>query len=135
MEFEVCYEFAVNRRMPWEGDLETLQNHVTAVREHIDSETAVERVSAQTDLSSAQLAIDIHMFGTNRQTVEADARRIVADAIRAAGAYHQGLYPANEEARMSPKLNSWSGLRTPTWRVRRSSLQFRQQSRVTAQAS
>jgi len=95
----------------------------------------VERVSVQTNLSSAQLALDLQMFGTNRQSIEADAKRIVGEAIRAAGAYHQGLYPVNEEARMSPKLNSWSGLRTPTWRVRRSSFQFRQQSRVTARAS
>lgn len=135
MEFEVCYEFAVSRRMPWEGDLETLQTHVTEVREHIEGASAVEQVSAQTTLSSARLALDIQMHGTNRQTVEADARRIVGEAIRSAGAYHQGVFPADEEIKMSPKLNSWSGLRTPTWRVRRSSVQFRQQSRVAAQAS
>lgn len=135
MEFEVKYQFAVRRRMPWEGDLETLQRHVRAVRTHIDGEDAVDEVSLQTNLSAAEVSLEIQLLGANRETAETDARRMVGDAIRESGAYHQGLFPATEELRLTPKTASWSGLRTPTWRVQRSSVQFRpneQRGRVAA---
>jgi hypothetical protein len=122
MEFSVCYEFSVNRRIPWDDDRETLRTHIGEVRRGIAEHTSVEDATVQSDLENARLAVEFDVFGSNRQAVENDVRDLLGAAIRDAGAYHQGLFPVNEEMRLRPTLNTWSGLRTPTWRVRRSSI-------------
>lgn len=132
MEFCVTYEFAVNRRIPWDGDRETLQRHLGDVRLRVSESPAVEDVQAEPDLDAARMALQFVVFGTNRQTVENEVRELVGEAIRDSGAYHQGLFPANVEMRLRPRLNTWSGLRTPTWRVRRSTIQLRRSVGVTA---
>lgn len=125
MEFCVTYEFAVNRRIPWDDDQETLRRHIGDVRYRVSEHTAIEDVRAESNLSTARMALQFVVFGSNRQSVEHEVRDIVGEAIRDSGAYHQGLFPANEEIRLRPRLNPWSGLRTPTWRVRRSSIQLK----------
>ncbi len=132
MEFCVTYEFAVNRRMPWDDDRETLRRHIGDVRHRISENASVEDVKAESNLESARMALEFVMFSTNRQTVENDVRGLLGEAIRDAGAYHQGLYPANQELSMRPRLGPWSGLRTPTWRVRRSSIQLKRPLGVAA---
>lgn len=132
MEFCVTYEFAVNRRIPWDDDQETLRKHIGDVRHRVAEHTAVEDVRAESNLSTARMALQFVMFGSNRQSVEHEVRDIVGEAIRDSGAYHQGLFPANEEIRLRPRLNPWSGLRTPTWRVRRSSIQLKRSIGVAA---
>lgn len=132
MEFDVCYEFAVARRMPWDGDHDTLQRHVAAVRDHIEKDSSVYSVATQTNPVTANLALDVALISANRQAAESDARRIVSEAIREAGAYHEGLLPMEEEIRLVPRSGNWSGLRTPTWRFRRVSLQLRRYSRAAS---
>lgn len=126
MEFCVTYEFAVNRRIPWDDDEETLRRHIGDVRHRISEHTAIEEVRSESNLKSARLALQFVVFGSNRETVEHEVRDLMGEAIRDSGAYHQGLFPVNEEMRLRPRLNTWSGLRTPTWRVRKSSIQLRQ---------
>ncbi len=132
MEFSVCYEFAVNRRIPWDEDQETLRSHIRDVRHRVAEHISVDDVRAESDLQSARLALDFVIFGSNRQSVENEVRELVGEAIRDSGAYHQGLFPVNEEMRMRPRLNTWSGLRTPTWRVRRSTIQLKRSLGVGA---
>ncbi len=122
MEFSVCYEFAVQRRIPWDEDQETLRSHIRDVRHRVAEHVSVEDVRAESDLGTARITLEFIMFGTNRQVIENDVRELLGSAIRDSGAYHQGLFPVNEEMRLRPTLNTWSGLRTPTWRVRRSSI-------------
>ncbi len=126
MEFCVTYEFAVNRRIPWDDDQETFRQHVGDVRHHLSENSALEDVRTESNLKAARLSLEFVVFGSNRQSVENDVRDLVGEAIRDSGAYHQGLFPANEELRMRPRLNTWSGLRTPTWRLRRSSVTLKQ---------
>lgn len=125
MEFSVTYEFAVNRRIPWDDDQRALREHISAVRQRVADHVSVESVRAESNLSTARLALEFVVFGTNRQTAEAEVREMVGEAIRDAGAYHQGLFPVDDEIRMRPRLNTWSGLRTPTWRVRRTSFHLK----------
>jgi hypothetical protein len=125
MEFSVTYEFAVNRRIPWDDDRDALRAHISSVRQHIAQHVSVEDVRVESNLSTARLALDLVAHGPNRQAVESDVRDLIGESIRECGAYHQGLFAADDELRMRPKLNTWSGLRTPTWRVRRSNVQLR----------
>jgi hypothetical protein len=125
MEFSVCYEFAVQRRIPWDEDQETLRSHIRDVRHRVAEHVSVEDVRAESDLGTSRITLEFVVFGTNRQTIENDIRDLIGSAIRDSGAYHQGLFPVNEEMRLRPTLNTWSGLRTPTWRVRRSSIHLR----------
>lgn len=125
MEFAVTYEFAVNRRIPWDDDQDALRQHISAVRQGVAEHSSVENVRAESNLSTARIALDFVVFGTNRQTAEHEARELVGEAIRSAGAYHQGLFPVDDEMRMRPRLSTWSGLRTPTWRVRRSAMHLK----------
>jgi len=122
MEFAACFEFAVQRRIPWDDDMDALRKHVKNVRNALADHTAVEDVRTTSNLTTAYLTIELVIFGTNRETVEAELRQILGAAIRESGAYHKGLFPASEEMRLRPRLNSWSGLRTPTWRTRRSTV-------------
>lgn len=132
MEFCVTYEFVVNRRIPWDDDRESLRRHVGDVRHRVAESPSVEEVRAESNLENARMALEFVVFSTNRQTVENDVRGLLGTAIRDAGAYHQGLYPPNQEITMRPRLGPWSGLRTPTWRVRRSSIQLRRSMGVAA---
>ena len=119
MEFSVCYEFAVSRRIPWDEDQHTLERHIRDVRHHVEEPVSVENVHAESNLANARVTLEFGIFGANRQVVENEVRDLLGAAIRDSGAYHQGLFPVNEEIRLRPTLNTWSGLRTPTWRVRK----------------
>ena len=125
MEFSVTYEFAVNRRIPWDDDQEMFEPAhwrcaASCVGKRSRSKTCVRNPTSK----PRDLRCEFVVFGTNRQSVENEVRELVGEAIRDSGAYHQGLYPVNEEMRLRPRLNTWSGLRTPTWRVRRSQIQL-----------
>jgi hypothetical protein len=125
MEFSVCYQFAVQRRIPWDDDRDALRKHVNDVRGRIAEHLSVEDVRTTSDLSTAHLTVEFVIFGSNRQSVEIELRTIIGEAIRASGAYHKGLIPAADEIKLRPRVNTWSGLRTPTWRVRRSAVSLK----------
>ena len=124
MEFSVCYEFAITRRIPWDEESEVLRGHISEVRAQVSDHPGVEDVNVRSDLSRAQTVFEFTMFGTSRDAVENEIVGLVASAIRGAGAYHQGMMPHEDEVKLRPKLGAWSGLRTPSWRVRRSSITF-----------
>ncbi len=119
MEFEASYEFAVSRRLPWGDEIDSLDRHVGAVVERLEACDAVERISWDATRDSSRLSLRFVIVGGSRHAAEADARGAVGSAIRECGAYHEGLFSADEELRMAPRLSTWSGLRTPTWQVRR----------------
>lgn len=125
MEFSVCYEFAVQRRIPWDEDVDALRRHVNDVRSYLEESDAIEQVRTTSNASKGHLTLEFVALGTNRQTVDPQVRALLGDAIRSAGAYHRGLFPVSEEIKLRPRLNQWSGLRTPTWRVKRSATRLR----------
>ena len=122
MEFAVCYEFAVSRRIPWEGDEDALRAHIRDVRRRLEDVSSVEDVRAVSNLSTGNLSIEFTIIAATSAAVEREVHTALGTAIRDSGAYHAGLYPHAEELKLRPRLNTWSGLRTPTWRVRRSSI-------------
>lgn len=134
MEFSVCYQFAVQRRIPWDDDRDALRKHVNDVRSRLAGHHSVEDVRTTSDLSTANLTVEFVIFGSNRQSVEIELLRLLGDAIRGSGAYHKGLLPAADEIRLRPRVNTWSGLRTPTWRVRRSSVSLKRSLGVASAA-
>ncbi len=122
MEFAVCYEFAVNRRIPWEGDEDTLRSHIRDVRRRLEEAPSVDNVRAVSNLSNGNLSLEFSVFAANTAAVDKEVHSVLGAAIRDSGAYHSGLFPSAQEMKLRPRLNTWSGLRTPTWRVRRSSI-------------
>lgn len=48
---------------------------------------------------------------------------VLGGAIRSCGGAHVGLLPPAEESAQRPERSRWSGLRTPTWRVRDTALE------------
>ncbi len=124
MEFSVYYEFAITRRIPWDDESERLRQHIADVRETISRNPDVEAVTVRSDLAKAQTVFEFRVFGSHREVVEDHVPQLVAEAIRDAGAYHQGMMSHDVEVRLRPKPRRLSGLRTPSWRVRRSSIVF-----------
>lgn len=124
MEFSVCYEFAITRRVPWEQDADVLRTHISEVRNQVSNHPHVENVSVRSDLSRAQTVFEFTAFGSNRDVVEQQVTDLVATAIREAGAYHLGMMPKHDEEQLRPKIGFFSGLRTPSWRVKRWSITF-----------
>lgn len=119
MQYSVRFEFTLQRRVPWDGEHEMMIAHVGAVADTVVAHGAVDGVAVESDAPSARAMIEISISATNQPTADAESRHIVARAIRDAGAYHRGLLSPPDELRIRPDLNAWSGLRTPTWQVRR----------------
>jgi|GEM_PF-1094517 len=132
MEFAVCFEFAISRRIPWEGDEETLRNHVRDVRRRLAETASVEDVKAVSNLSTGNVSFEFSILGATRTAIERIVHESLGTAIRDTGAYHSGLFPAVVEMKMRPRLNPWSGLRTPTWRLRRSTIEPRRSVNASA---
>lgn len=122
MEFAVCYEFAVSRRIPWEGDEDSLRTHIRDVRRRLEDVPSVDAVRAVSNLSTGNLSVEFRISAATSAAVDREVHNALGTAIRDSGAYHAGLYPAGEELKLRPRLSPWSGLKTPTWRVRRSSI-------------
>ena len=136
MEFSVCYEFAITRRVPWEDEPEVLRGHIGHVRNQLSDHQDIESVNVRSDLARAQTVFEFTVFGTSREAVENHVSDLFGVAIRDAGAYHQGIMPHEDEVKLRPKLGAWSGLRTPNWRVKRSTITFeRGRSAAVAEAS
>jgi len=124
VEFSVCYEFAITRRMPWDDESDVLRGHISDVRSQVGAHPDVHDVKVRSDLSRASAVFEFTALGASRDAVESDIASLVAEAIRDAGAYHQGVMSKDLEVSLTPKLGAWSGLRTPSWRVKRSSFHF-----------
>jgi len=119
MQVEALFEFAVTRRMPWGHGLDSLDTHVAAVRDRLLEHDVVDDPRCSADADADRVAVRFTVSGQTGAAAEAAARTVLGDVIRDAAAYHDGLFPHQNEYRMLPRLHSWSGLRTPTWQVRR----------------
>ncbi len=122
MDCSVRFEFSVHRRVPWESEPETFLDHVGEVCDDLAGYGQVREVRTESDLDRDRVTIEVTLGDADRRMAETEARDLLGRAIRDAGAYHRGLLPAGDELRLRPELNAWSGLRTPTWQVRRATL-------------
>lgn len=108
-------EFDVVRRIGWSD--EDLGVHIDAVFDRLHQADGVKAVEAEADLDSGRTAVSVTLT-----TVDNEPRHVacvvLGVAIRSCGGAHIGLLPLGEEAVVRPKRNQWSGLRTPTWRIR-----------------
>lgn len=121
MQVEAFFEFAVTRRVPWGGEgLDSLSSHVDAIADRLHRHGDVKSPYCAADAATDRVTVRFTASGQTRGEAEAVARTVLGDVIRDAAAYHDGLFPSTTEYRMVPRLHSWSGLRTPTWQVRRS---------------
>ena len=108
-------EFDIVRRIGWSD--EELGEHIDTVFDRLHQAEGVEAVDADANLDTGRATISMTM-----SMDDDDPRRVacgvLALAIRSCGGAHVGLLSLGEEAVVKPYRNSWSGLRTPTWRVR-----------------
>ncbi|MBA2338141.1 MAG: hypothetical protein H0V96_10375 [Acidimicrobiia bacterium] len=132
MHVEAFFEFAVTRRVPWGEGLDSLPTHVDAVEDRLHRHGEVKSPYCAADAATDRVTVRFTASGQTRTEAEEVARTVLGDVIRDAAAYHDGLFPYNTEYRMVPRLHSWSGLRTPTWQVRRSRFSIKPVGEVAA---
>lgn len=108
-------EFDVVRRIGWSD--EELGEHIDNVFDRLHQADGVKGMEAGADLDSGRTTVDLILttFDDEPQHVACVALGV---AIRSCGGAHIGLLPLGEEAIVRPERNQWSGLRTPTWRIR-----------------
>lgn len=116
--YTLTCEFDVTRRIGWtDGDL---GGHIDSVFERLHQADIVKAIDADADLDSGRTTVLMTI-----STFESDVRHlaciVLGVAIRSCGGVHRGLLSLGEEAGTRPTETAWSGLRTPTWQVRRTS--------------
>jgi len=113
--YRLSCEFDVVRRIEWSD--EELGVHIDKVFERLHQAEGIKSLEATADLDSGRTTVSLML-----STLDGDPRRIACAtlgvAIRSCGGEHEGLIPLGEEVVVRPERNQWSGLRTPTWRVR-----------------
>jgi hypothetical protein len=108
-------EFDVTRWIDWsEGDL---GDHIDSVFDRLHQSDVVRSVEAQADLDTGRASISLTLSTFDDDPLHL-ACVVLGIAIRSCGAEHVGLLPIGEEGVLRPQRNQWSGLRTPSWRVR-----------------
>ncbi len=108
-------EFDVTRRIGWsDGDL---GEHIDSVFDRLHQSDVVRAVDAQADLDTGRANISLIVSTFDDDPLHL-ACVVLGIAIRSCGAGHVGLLSVGEEAVLRPQRNQWSGLRTPSWRVR-----------------
>jgi hypothetical protein len=113
--YQLGCEFDIVRRIDWTD--EELGEHIDTVFDRLHQAEGVQSVEAEANLDSGRTTLSMTL-----STLDDDPRHIACGvlgvAIRSCGGDHVGLLPLGEEAVVKPYRNSWSGLRTPTWRIR-----------------
>jgi hypothetical protein len=108
-------EFDIVRRIGWSD--EELGEHIDTVFDRLHQADGVKGVEAEADLDSGRTVMSMTIT-----TFDDDPRHmacaVLGVAIRSCGGTHVGLLPMGEEAIVRSQRNQWSGLRTPTWRIR-----------------
>lgn len=117
MVFELRCEFIVTRRIDWVDD--ELARHVDDVTERLHQAKGVVAVDVTADLDSGRTSITMTYSEAVEDDFEHAGSVLLGVAIRSCGGGHQGLLPFAEEASFKPETNQWSGLRVPTWEVRK----------------
>jgi hypothetical protein len=117
--FQLGCEFDIVRRIGWSD--EDLGEHIDTVFDRLHQADGVKAVEAEADLDSGRTVVSLTIT-----TFDDDPRHmacvVLGVAIRSCGGTHVGLLPLGEEAVVRPQRNQWSGLRTPTWRIRQVTL-------------
>lgn len=119
MSYYVAMEFRVLRRIAWTGELDELRSHLDVVCDSLDENAEVIEWNLVGDLGRASLELQLVIDSADADEAEALARAMVGEAIRNAGALHEGLLSLREESEAKIKANAWYGLRTPRWQQRR----------------
>jgi hypothetical protein len=113
--FQLGCEFDIVRRIGWSD--EELGEHIDTVFDRLHQADGVKAVEAEADLDSGRTVLSMLI-----RTFDDDPRRLACSvlgvAIRSCGGFHVGLLSLGEEAIARPQRTQWSGLRTPTWRIR-----------------
>ncbi len=108
-------EFDVTRRIDWsDGDL---GDHIDSVFDRLHQSDVVQAVDAQADLDTGRANISLIVSTFDDDPLHL-ACVVLGIAIRSCAAEHVGLLSMGEEGVLRPQRNQWSGLRTPSWRVR-----------------
>ena len=114
-KFQLGCEFDIVRRIGWSD--EELGEHIDDVFDRLHQADVVREVEAKADLDSGRTTVSM-MLSTFDDDPRHMACVVLGVAIRSCGGSHVGLLPLGEEAVVRPERNQWSGLRTPTWRIR-----------------
>jgi hypothetical protein len=108
-------EFDIVRRIGWSD--EDLGLHIDSVFDRLHQADGVKGFEAEADLDSGRTVMSMTIT-----TLDDDPRHVACAvlgvAIRSCGGVHVGLLSIGEEGIVRPQRNQWSGLRTPTWRIR-----------------
>lgn len=108
-------EFDVTRRIGWSD--EDLGDHIDSVFDRLHQSDVVRAVEAQAELDTGRAKVSITVSTFDDDPLHL-ACIVLGVAIRSCGAEHVGLLSVGEEGVLRPQRNQWSGLRTPSWRVR-----------------
>ena len=119
MSFYVAMEFKVQRRIAWDEDLTELRAHLDAVCDSLDASAEVVEWNLVGDLDQQMLELQLVVDAPEADEAERMSRLVVGEAIRSAGAMHEGLLSLREESEAKINANAWYGLRTPRWEPRR----------------
>lgn len=113
--YQLGCEFDIVRRIGWSD--EDLGVHIDEVFDRLHQADGVKEIEADANLDSGRTTVlmTITTFDDEPRHV---ACSVLSVAIRSCGGVHVGLLSLGEEAIVRPQRNQWSGLRTPTWRIR-----------------
>jgi hypothetical protein len=113
--YQLGCEFDIVRRIGWTD--EDLGVHIDEVFDRLHQADGVKEIEADANLDSGRTTalMTITTFDDEPRHV---ACSVLSVAIRSCGGVHVGLLSLGEEAIVRPQRNQWSGLRTPTWRIR-----------------
>lgn len=117
--YQVMFNFKVERRISWEGEIEEFRKHLDDVCEALEQDEHVREYGVKARMDEAALDLEVVVPATSQEDAEAVACDVVGKAIRESGGFHIGLLPLKEESQAKSKLNAWAGLRTPRWQQRR----------------
>lgn len=117
--FELRCDFVVTRRIHWIDD--EFATHVDDVLERLHQAKGVVAIDAAADLDAGRVSITMTYSDVAEDDFEHAGAALLGVAIRSCGGAPQGLLPFAEEALLKPTTNQWSGLRVPTWEVRKRS--------------
>jgi hypothetical protein len=113
--YRLACEFDIVRRIGWSD--EDLGEHIDVVFDRLHQAEGLEAVDAEANLDSGRATISVTMR-VDHEDPRHVACSVLALAIRSCDGAHEGLLPLGEEAVVKSHRNSWSGLRTPTWKIR-----------------
>lgn len=118
--YELDFEFDIVRRIGWTD--EDLGAHIDEVFERLHQAHSVLGMDASANLDTGRSELNLLFEAERDDDPDHIGRAMLGVAIRASRGGHNGLLAFAEEATVQSKRTHWSGLRTPTWNLRRATL-------------